>query len=59
MFWLRSTTFEYEKDWNNEKVVKLKMMEKDLVAMSGERDNLRAQVENAERRARGMVFCFF
>lgn len=35
------------------------MMEKDLIGMSRERENLRAQVENAERRARGMVFCLF
>lgn len=35
------------------------MMEKDLVGMSRELENLRAQVANAERRARGMVFCLF
>lgn len=46
------TTFEYEKGWNIEKVEKMKVMEKDLVGMSRELENLRAQVANAERRAR-------
>lgn len=46
------TTFEYEKGWNMEKVEKLKVMEKNLIVMSRERENLRVQVANAERRAR-------
>ncbi|KAL1813953.1 hypothetical protein ACET3Z_024018 [Daucus carota] len=49
--WLR-TTFLHERDWNTEKVQKLKVMEMELIRVSNDREDLHAQLANAERRAR-------
>ncbi|KAK2967371.1 hypothetical protein RJ640_028651 [Escallonia rubra] len=46
------TTFEYEKGLNIEKVGQMQVMEKDLVSMAREMEKLRAEVLNAEKRAR-------
>lgn len=45
----------HERDWNTEKVQKLKVMEMELIRVSNDREDLHAQLANAERRARGMV----
>uniref|UniRef100_A0A5B7C244 Protein FLX-like 4 n=1 Tax=Davidia involucrata TaxID=16924 RepID=A0A5B7C244_DAVIN len=46
------TTFEYEKGLNMEKVEQMQAMEKDLIGMAREVEKLRAEVLNAEKRAR-------
>lgn len=46
------TTFEYEKGLNIEKVEQLKVTEKEMLSMAREVEKLRAEVLNAERRAR-------
>lgn len=46
------TTFQYEKSLNVDKVEKMKVLEKDLVGMAREVEVLRAEVLNAENKAR-------
>ena len=41
------------------KIEKIRVMEMDLARETEARDYMRTQVENAARRARGMVFCLF
>ncbi|KAK9275177.1 hypothetical protein L1049_022438 [Liquidambar formosana] len=48
-------TFEYEKGFNIEQVEEMKAMEKDLVGMAREVEKLRADVLNAEKRARAPI----
>ncbi|XAR51237.1 hypothetical protein NMG60_11005803 [Bertholletia excelsa] len=47
------TTFEYEKSLNIEKVEQMQAMEKNLVGMAREMEQLRAEVLNAEKRSHG------
>ncbi|CAL5376458.1 unnamed protein product [Camellia sinensis] len=46
------TTFEYEKGLNMEKVEQMQAMEKNMMGMAREVEKLRAEVLNAEKRAR-------
>ncbi|PWA94092.1 hypothetical protein CTI12_AA063140 [Artemisia annua] len=49
-------TFEHEKSLNNEKATQMELMEKDLVGMAKEVERLRAEIQNAEKRANGIAF---
>ncbi|XP_041022236.1 protein FLX-like 4 isoform X1 [Juglans microcarpa x Juglans regia] len=51
------TTFEYEKGINIEQVEQLQAMEKNLIGMARELENLRAEVLNAENRALAPNLC--
>ncbi|KAL9154656.1 hypothetical protein ABFS82_10G129900 [Erythranthe guttata] len=48
-------TFEHEKGVNTEKVEQMKTLEKDLIGLSAEVEKLRAEVLNAEMRAKAPI----
>lgn len=52
----RRVAFEYEKGLNIDQVERMRAMEMNLISMAREVEKLRAEVLNAEKRARGMFF---
>lgn len=52
---LNSEIFEHEKGLNIEKVQRMQMMEKDMMAMDAKLEKLRAELSNAEKRAHGII----
>lgn len=57
---MQRVAFEYEKGSNIDQVERMHAMERNLISMAREVEKLRAEVLNAEKRARGMFsYCSF